>query len=323
MAGKLQHTTQSFYLKQFEGVDPKEAVWVYDKLRGAAPRSGSRESIGKEGYYYSTQRPDGTWDSSLDDWMTRTEGAALDAYHQILNHRFPAGQERANFIMWLALTHTRTKAMRRVIAETIGQKEQSDSYQLAIDDTKFATYINSYDAAAGSVSSEEERKRIRDSFLHPGDQDYIVPKTQTLQVWSKIRTLVPVLERMTFTLRVPEGDNFFITSDVPLGIFNRSMSRNGEKAFSRQTAEVRVPLTPTLMIMLRHEQVPELVLPYAPGLVRSQNTSRVKVAEHEVYSHRNEEWIQRLVNKYKAQRPQAPITFDGPENFRKIKVPRK
>lgn len=323
MAGKYQHTTQAFYLKHFEGTEPDECVWVYDKIRDADPRPASRESISAEAYYYSTPKADGTWDASLDDWITDAEKAALPAYHQILEHKFPTGRDRKHFIMWLALAHTRTRAMRRITAETQSRAKQSDRFQLASDDAKFKAYMERYDAATGIVTSEEDRKKVRYYFLHPDENEHAVSKAETLLIFAKIEKLVPILERMTFILRVPEGDSCLITSDVPVGIFNPSGSRKGENAFARPTAEMRIPLSPKLMLMMRHDKVPELVLPYAAGLVREQNTSRIKAAEQEVYAHKREDWIQKLVVKYKTQRPQVPVHFDGPKKFGRVVVPRK
>jgi hypothetical protein len=86
MAGKAQHTVQRFHIAQFTGHAPKGHVWIYDN-RTREPRSAIPDNVSIENNLYSFERPDGTWDNRLDDWITNGEGKATPVYRDLLAGR--------------------------------------------------------------------------------------------------------------------------------------------------------------------------------------------------------------------------------------------
>jgi hypothetical protein len=121
MAGKSQHTVQRFHIAQFAGPAPKGQVWVYDN-RSDKPRSANPDNVSVENNFYSFERDDGTWDNRLDDWITNVEGKATPVYMKLLADKIPPySQDKYDFAQYLALAYVRTRTMRRISLETIGQ----------------------------------------------------------------------------------------------------------------------------------------------------------------------------------------------------------
>lgn len=231
MSGKKHHTTQAFYLSQFAGSNPPDLVWVYEKRPGIQPRSDKANRISAEAHYYSIQLDDGTWDASLDDWITGIEGKAVDGLRTLLTKKIPAGADRNHVAQWLGLTYTRTRGMRRIMAETMARVDQTEDYALAADEEKFAEWIAKQEAMLGAEFEEADKQRIRAEMLAPNASPIEITKARLLDIWDRMKRLVPVIQRLKWTVVEAAKDSYFVTSDVPLIVSNPTPTKAGERAF--------------------------------------------------------------------------------------------
>lgn len=96
------HTVQRFHVAQFTGQSPKGQVWVYDS-RSNGPRSATPGNVSVENNFYSIEREDGTWDTRLEDWMSKIESKATPVYLDLLAGKIPLySQAKYDFAQYLA-----------------------------------------------------------------------------------------------------------------------------------------------------------------------------------------------------------------------------
>ena len=215
MAGKAHHTVQRFHLAQFVGYAPKGHVWIYDNRTGV-PRSAIPENVSVENNFYSFERKDGTWDNVLDDWITNVEGKATPVYTKLLEGKIPPySQDKYDFAQYLALTYVRTRAARRMSAETIGQMMQVRHYAHAENPKVFEAGVARYEKDTGKVLTRKRRPGSNKHYLILHASRWSCLRNEASARSHVLDDLTDIFVRTHWSL-VDAGSGFYITSDNPL-----------------------------------------------------------------------------------------------------------
>ena len=115
MSAKSQHTIPRLHLQHFAGRQPAGQVWTYDAI-AAKQWSAIPDETCVQTHFYSAERDDGTMDTRLEDFIAGVESRAAPVYEGLLKGTMPSdAQARFDFAQFLALMHTRTTAMRRLL----------------------------------------------------------------------------------------------------------------------------------------------------------------------------------------------------------------
>jgi hypothetical protein len=81
-----QHFVSRFYLKGFQDSTAPGEVWLH-KL-GKTPRRFSTRAICKRPWYYSLKNEDGTWDSSIEDFLGKfVESSTATVLNKEIDHK--------------------------------------------------------------------------------------------------------------------------------------------------------------------------------------------------------------------------------------------
>jgi hypothetical protein len=120
MPPKLQHFIPALHLRYFAGNQPKGQVWTIDKdetpLHSAVP-----EQTATQTHFYSAERGDGSFDTTIESYLSEVESKAAPVYKKLVSCSIPDySQERADFAAFIALLYVRTPAMRRDAGEVMG-----------------------------------------------------------------------------------------------------------------------------------------------------------------------------------------------------------
>ena len=278
--GKAQHTVQRFHIAQFAGHDPKGHVWIYDN-RSGEPRSTVPENVSIENNFYSFERTDGTWDNVLDDWITKVESKATPVYLKLVNGEIPPySQDKYDFAQYLALAYVRTRAMRRMSAETIGQLMQVTHYAHAANSRAFEAGVARYEKAKGKTLTSEAREDLKKSLLGPSGFIMSVPKDLGFAGFHVLDDLTSIFLDTNWSL-VDAGSGFYITSDNPLLRMVPRPRPRRDFGFRHKTMEVTFPLSPRRMLLLTYEKPPADRWVASKETVREQNEGRASNCEHE------------------------------------------
>ena len=306
MAGKAHHTVQRFHLAQFVGYAPKGHVWIYDNRTGV-PRSAIPENVSVENNFYSFERKDGTWDNVLDDWITNVEGKATPVYTKLLEGKIPPySQDKYDFAQYLALTYVRTRAARRMSAETIGQMMQVRHYAHAGNPKVFEASVARYEKDTGKVLTPEAKAGLKQTLLDPSRFTLVLPKELSFSAFHVLDDLTDIFVRTHWSL-VDAGSGFYITSDNPLLRIVPGQPPRRDWGFRHKTMEVTFPLSPRRMLVLTHEKPPAERWIASKGSVSEQNEGRALRCEFELYCHLEHKLISKLSAHFKGKRrPAAP-----------------
>jgi hypothetical protein len=322
MAGKAQHTVQRFHIAQFAGHDPKGHVWIYDN-RSGEPRSAIPENVSIENNFYSFEREDGTWDNLLDDWITKVEGKATPVYVKLLDGKIPTySQHKYDFAQYLALTYVRTRAMRRMSAETIGQMMQVKHYAHAENSKAFEAGVARYEKDKGKILTPEAKEDLRKSLLDPSGLIMTLPKALGFAGFHVLDDLTDIFLNTHWSL-VDAGSGFYITSDNPLLRMVPGPRPRRDFGFRHKTMEVTFPLSPRRMLLLTYEKPPADRWIASKETVRGQNEGRAVSCEHELYCHLEHKHIARLSAQFKDKRLNRKVFGYGPKEYALVKVRRR
>ena len=190
-------------------------MWIYDNRTGV-PRSAIPENVSVENNFYSFERKDGTWDNVLDDWITNVEGKATPVYTKLLEGKIPPySQDKYDFAQYLALTYVRTRAARRMSAETIGQMMQVRHYAHAENPKVFEAGVARYEKDTGKVLTPEAKAGLKQTLLDPSRFTLVLPKELSFSAFHVLDDVTDSVCRTHWSL-VDAGSGFYITSDNPL-----------------------------------------------------------------------------------------------------------
>jgi Protein of unknown function (DUF4238) len=322
MAGKAQHTVQRFHIAQFAGHDPKGHVWIYDN-RSGEPRSAIPANVSIENNFYSFEREDGTWDNLLDDWITKVEGKATPVYVKLLDGKTPPySQDKYDFAQYLALTYVRTRTMRRMSAETIGQMMQVKHYAHAENSKAFEVGVARYEKDKGKILTPEAKEDLRKSLLDPSGFIMSLPKDLGFAGFHVLDDLTDIFLNTHWSL-VDAGSGFYITSDNPLLRMLPGPRPRRDFGFRHKTMEVTFPLSPRRMLLLTYEKPPADRWIASKETVREQNEGRAVSCENELYCHLEHKHVARLSARFKDKRLNRKVFGYGPKEYAPVKVRRR
>jgi hypothetical protein len=320
---KLQHTTPALHLRYFAGI--KGQVWTIDK-DGAPMRSAIPEETAKERHFYSVEREDGSFDTTIEDHLADVESKAAPVYAKLASGSIPDySQERADFATFIALLYVRTPAMRRDAAEVIGRGIQIMNYAYGTHDGAFNTMVRNIEKKDGRAFSDEKKAKLREWLIDPTNYTLQIRKERTFIALKAADKLVPLLYEMTWTVVKPRH-GFFITSDNPV---TREVDPKtvhpfyGDHGFKNKTAQVTFPLSPEALLLMTWKSDLPPSISVNRRTVEHANRTRVYFADRYLYAHIASSPIQKLATKYKGSRPKMITKGFGPAQFTETQVPRR
>jgi Protein of unknown function (DUF4238) len=211
---KGQHTVPRLHLKHFAGDRPKGHVWTYDKNDGST-RSGRPEETAVFTHFYSIERDDGTWDTSIEQALSENEAKAGPIYNRLIEGQALTDQQKADFAMFAALLYLRTPARVRDSANMIARLHQIQGYAYAAHDGAFETLMRKVGKGRGAPVPDEVKEQLRRRLADPSNMKILVPKELALEQLEVCNKLAPRLFDMNWSLVEPQH-GFFITGDNPI-----------------------------------------------------------------------------------------------------------
>jgi Protein of unknown function (DUF4238) len=324
MAGPRQHITPRFHLAQFAGQHPEGCVWVYDADNGTS-RACAPDGIGFERNFYSIKKADGTWDTTIDDWITGVEGKAEPIYRQLLQAELPANDTQAkyDFALYLAVLYARTKAQRRMAAQAYAGLIQTTTYATAAHDGAFKSHIARFEREEGKPMSQVLREKVRAAMLDPSDYIISVPKERAILALTIVDGLSMLFFKMHWSTFEP-ARGFFITSDNP--VLHRNDPKTwhpvlGDHGFRNKTAEVTLPLSPQRTLVLTWSPLPPFFA-VQRNAVDGLNRSAAINSDRFLYAHVEHRHIAKLSRRFRDVRPRMKISGFGPKNFSEVRLKR-
>jgi len=321
-----QHVIPRMHLQHFAGSRPPGQVWTFNKNSGAA-WSAVPEETAKQTHFYSVEKDDGTYDTRIEEFLSECEGKAAPTYERLITGIPPPAnsQEKADFALFAALLHVRTASMRRDAGEMIARFEQIHRYAYGAHEKAFAGLIKRVEKDQGKKLSQDEREKMREMLVDPSTYTVQVPKERTLFALGAADKLAPILFNMNWSL-IGAAEGSFITSDNPLVRWVEPNTRHpiyGDHGFQNKTAEVTVPLTPQLLLLMawRTDFPPLAVL--LGDAVAYYNDMRAWFAEEYLYAHTDSEDLRRLAAKHKGSRVRMTTQGFGPDKFADVEIPRR
>lgn len=320
---KRQHTIPIVHLKHFIGNNPAGQIWTYDGASGEM-RSATPENTAVVGDFYSLEQPDGSINTEIEEALSKVESAAAEPYERLVAGAIPAGVQRGNFAMFLALMFVRTTAMRRIGGQMYGQFIQTMSYAYASNPKVFEGSMKRFELSSGQSFTPEQREDIRQFILDPDRYSMQIPKDRAMILLGSADKLAEILHAMKWSLVSPERGYFF-TSDNPLVRVSRRThhTARSDGGFKDKNAEVFFPLTPRAQLLLHWQgDAPDRGL-LRRRLVDGSNAERAMTSEQYLFAHIRDERILRLAIKFRHSRPEIEMSGFGPPKFAKIEMPRR
>jgi hypothetical protein len=322
---KRHHYVPNFYLKHFH--DQEERIWLYDKRAkdiAGSIRPDKTENVAVQGNIYSVLQDDGTYDDRIDEWLQTVESAAAPVHNKLAAGVMVAGQEKADYAVFLSSLATRTPAILNTIAELHGAFMQSRTLRILEDESRFQAELQDFKRSPFCKNPEKVDAKFLASFLRDKNM-------YTLRIHQKAG-----LSAFRFTDKLT--DKFFdmdwslyesrnrplITSDNPL-----VQTYIGETTTRAQCANpielVTLPLSPSMMLELRWKRRrPSPVRQVSKDVAALYNSMRASNAEQFVFADRRDSGIAALVRKHRDDKMRADLTIAGPvAQFAAMEVARK
>jgi len=317
---KKQHVIPELHLKHF--ADANGRVCTYDAVKGKSWFAAVGET-GVEGHFYSGELDDGTEDTRIETHLAEIESKAAPIYDGLLRGDIPdQSQGRMDFAHFLGLMFSRTRVMRRMAAETRGRTLQGRMFAAAQNPEAFDAAVQGYEEEIGRKLSPEERGSARQAMIDPSGYEFEIPKFETFQALGVADELAKLFFGMQWYL-FDAGEGFYITSDNPVC---RRVHRSsvhpvyGDNGFLNRTAEVRFPLSPTLLLFLswNSHALRRATLP--AQRVREANEVRAAQSDQYLYAHVQSPDVEQLAARFRDSRPMMTTEGFGPEKYGPIKL---
>jgi len=276
-------------------------------------------------HFYSGEREDGTMDTTIEELFAKIENLANPPYESLLRGDIPGrSQERMNFAHFLGVMHCRTRAMRRMAAETAGRFRQIMLYAHAQHPGAFDKAVRDYEQELGRRLSLEEREDTRKAMLDPSGYEFSIPKEETFAVIPAAGQLAPIFcEMRWWVFTAVQGS--FITSDNPLVRWVDPETCNpfyGDHGFLNKTVEVTFPLSPKRLLLMSWSP-DDLPKDVGRELVQHANQVRAAHSDQFLYAHQNDNGIARLAADFPDRRPTMRTEGFGPKKFGPVRLQRR
>ncbi len=293
-------------------------VWTYDKELGTV-RPSRVEETGCQSNFYSVRGAEGTYNDILDVWLQGVESDAAGPYDELLNGSIPAGQAKADFAVFVASLYARSPALIRANAIGFAQFTQH------IMDLQFGTRER-FEAAMDRYERDTGVKVNRDElFEFWNDKSRFtmeISQKKGLSAMSVADELTDIFFDRHWYLVEPMG-GFFITGDSPVFRFAYPTDAHpfyGDGGFKNPAAEVTLPLSPTLMLLITGQRLSGHRFAITEHHVWEMNGARGYGADRFLYAHLNDEKVARIAAENKDRPERFGIHGAGP--FAEVKVTR-
>ena len=168
-----QHIIPVLCLKHF--TDRRGHVWTFDK-RLKTYRSSRPEETGTEGHYYSVEREDGSWDTTIEDIFAAVENEAAPVYERLAAGEMPKGSDREAFAQFWRHVHAAAVFLRALGANMARFIYETQIAATAAHKGAFQTFLKRMEAEGRNVSDPE---RIQRSLLDMSHSNLILPEEYT------------------------------------------------------------------------------------------------------------------------------------------------
>jgi hypothetical protein len=290
-------------------------------LRSAVPQETATET-----HFYSAERADGSFDTTIETHLADVESKAAPVYKRLVSCLIPGySQERADMAAFIALLYVRTPAMRREAGELIGKHIQIMNYAYGVHDEAFNTVVQGFEKKTGKTISVEEKKVLREGMIDPSPYILQIAKERTFVALSAADNLAPIIFDMKWTLLKP-AHGFFFTSDNPVTRVVDPKTVHpiyGDHGFNNKTVEVTFPLSPDVMLLMTWDYTMPSVMTLDRPAVKNANLLRTYFADRYLYAHIASSALQKLARRYEGSRPKMTTKGFGPANFAEVKVMRR
>jgi len=303
-----QHIVPRFYLENF--TDGNGMVWSYDfinnKVFARIPLKTARVKN-----FYSPVNDDGHRLDSRDDLNTIIEDYAAPLWNDLKIGKLMVGEDREKIALFVANQYLRSPTVVGAMAETVGQIHSQRYQMLAASPSDFNTAADRHDLETGTVSSSEQRERVRNIVLD-GNYTTNVLQTEGHVVARSMDKITKILMMMKWVV-LRSAHQHLITSDSPVVLVSdpKTHSQNsGDGRFLNKTVRVSLPLSADRLIEMTWEgKEREGVIDITKQIARQYNAIRASHAERFLYCNQEDAGIFKLESKRVGK------------SFRTVKVP--
>lgn len=317
---KKQHVVPRFYLNKFGDIDGN--VWTYSG--SGLPRADKPEATAVETNFYSPIGADGKRFDEAEQLLGTIESHAAPLWDDLCEGKVLKGENRDHVALFLAAQYLRSPSAVRAGAEMMGSLVHHTSQMITADKDFHDRSMDNYDAETGSITSPEERARMRDFISDPKNYSINVLRSAGLPMLGAMGDLATLFFNMNWVIAHSE-DQHLITSDSPVTRTSDPKTHHpfyGDGAFANKTIRVQFPLTPQrLLEMTWQAEERERVVDLPRKLAKIANGMRAAQAERFVYASQKDSGIQKLTNKWLTS-PKTPKIKTG-QNAPPIEVKRK
>jgi hypothetical protein len=316
---KYQHYVPQLHLRNFVGSAPQGMVWTYDK-RTLRTKPSKAENTGGQQYFYAVRKPDGELDHTVDEHLQGVENRAAEPYRKLLRGEIPTGQDRADFCSFLATLHLRTPGMLRTNAQARINLMQTQMNANWRSREAFERNLDKMDADLGTKTDDRDGlwEFFQDKggyYLETGHQDGLT----ALIAADRIQEIL--YERNWYIAEA--GQDFFITSDQPVERSAPPESVHpiyGDGGFNNDRAQVTLPLSPTLCLMMTGDRFSSSKWVIDADAVSRMNHLRARYAERWIWSHVKSDRVAALAEQYQDSR--LEMRFSNEEDLAEVIVRR-
>jgi hypothetical protein len=210
-------------------------------------------------------------------------------------------------------------------AEIYGRGLQIMTYANAANKRVFESTMKRYEKELGKALDGETKERLRRDMLDPSGYVIEIPKERTFSSLKVADDLAPIFFKMKWSLVIAEH-GYFVTSDNPLVRLvdpKTSHPIRGDFGFYNKTAEVSLPLSPKMLLVMSRQKNARDIGVVDRNAVNGLNRARAANSERYLYAHVLDKRLQRLAAEFKESRPGMTTQGFGPKKFAEIRVPRR
>lgn len=306
MKPRAHHTVPRFYLQGF--IDPRlealgqEMLWVYEP--GKEPRKSAPRKVAKEKDFYLLEGDEKRKRVDIEDMLQRLEDVSAPQLRKLSAGDLSLSpQERGEFAGFVALMFTRVPfyhdAADRMAAEKYRQFAKATA---VIPNALEEAFIKLYEKETGETLDMNPQE-VHDFLL--SDQYTF---EQTSRAWTirkmfeGMLRIMPILERMKWTLLESTGGVSFLTSDNPVALYDPSPPSPYAFAASPHS-EVTFPISRKFCLLFRWRGPAGLAV-MRPAGVQVVNKRTIQRAYRQVYASQCSTILAQLLDKIWQKKPQ-------------------
>lgn len=295
MAKVDQHAVSRFYLQRFASVTGNQILWQYDKHAGIKkrPKMISPKAATTERYLYSVQRPDGTWDDTLEDAFSKLESLSAPSLKELVEGREISAYSRLMLSVFIGAMFLKVSGPREH-AERAKSRMETPEATIAFTKEKF-------DRLRRKIPEAEIIRFIED--VQQRGKGVTMPKNYHLDnVFERAVNIAGRIENMRWIVaKAPKG-TCFITSDTP-AFCRRPVTPFDERMVGLDRDDLKVelgfPLSSERFLIAKWGDGPRLKFEkVSKSRVDALNLRTVLSANRHVFSPVRSDYIAELVAEH-------------------------